>query len=237
MRSLVARVARTIPGLPFLYRKYEALTLRSKSASQVFGEIFGGNKWHGTDSVSGRGSDLEQTRVVRRELRALLDHYGILSMLDIPCGDFHWMQHVQLDGVEYLGADIVPDLVRLTAERHGHGNVQFRVLDLLSEPLPQVDLVFSRDCLVHFSYEDIRRALANICASNSKYLLATTFPAHRRNRDIVTGQWRPLNMLEAPLSLPPPLRLINEECTQDQGRFRDKSLGLWRVQDVRASLR
>jgi hypothetical protein len=236
MRGLVTRVARRIPGLPFLYRRFEALTLRSKPASQVFTEIFGGNKWNGTESVSGLGSDLNQTKVVRRELPVLFSDYCIVSMLDIPCGDFHWMRHVDLHGVDYVGADIVPDLIRRNAERYARSNVQFRTLDLMSEPLPQVDVIFSRDCLVHFSYEDIRRALVNICASNSKYLLATTFPDRPRNHDIVTGQWRPLNLLVPPLSFPAPLRLINEECTQDQGRFHDKSLGLWKVEDIRAGL-
>lgn len=89
-------------------------------------------------------------------------------------------------------------------------------------------------CLVHFGFEDIRRALSNIRASRVKYLLATTFPACQSNEDIVTGDWRPLNLQIAPLHFPPPLRMLREGCTEGGGLFEDKSLGLWLVRDLPA---
>jgi methyltransferase family protein len=225
-------IARRIPGARFAYRQYEGLALRSKPASRVFSEIYAGNKWGSADSVSGVGSDLDQTRVVRRELPILFRDLGIHTMLDIPCGDFHWMQHTDLHGVDYTGADIVPDLIHRNSENYERSNVQFRLFDVTSDPLPRVDLLLLRDCLVHFSYRDIDRALANIVVSNSTYLLATTFSARERNYDIATGQWRPLNMQVAPILLPSPLRLIIEECTEEDGAFADKSLGLWRVSEI-----
>ena len=80
------------------------------------------------------------------------------------------------------------------------------------------------------------RALRNICDSGSTYLMTTSFPGRRKNEDIVTGQWRPLNLEVAPVAFPAPLRIVNEGCTEGDGAFRDKSLGLWRVDDVRARL-
>jgi hypothetical protein len=49
------------------------------------------------------------------------------------------------------------------------------------------------------SVNDIFLALNNICESNSKYLLTTTFTERSCNADIATGQWRTLN-LQIPLS-------------------------------------
>jgi hypothetical protein len=58
----------------------------------------------------------------------------------------------------------------------------------------------------------------------------------RKNTDIATGNWRTLNLTVAPFEFPKPVLVVNEKCTEDGGRFRDKSLGLWKVSDVRAAL-
>ena len=96
----------------------------------------------------------------------------------------------------------------------------------------QPDLLLCRDALVHFSFADIHRALANLKRSAIPYVLATTFPTTDVNDDITTGDWQPLNLEALPIRFPPPLRLINEGCTEGAGRFSDKSLGLWRVADL-----
>jgi hypothetical protein len=41
----------------------------------------------------------------------LLRQFEIHSLLDLPCGDFNWMQHVDLQGIKYTGGDIVEALV------------------------------------------------------------------------------------------------------------------------------
>jgi hypothetical protein len=157
-------------------------------------------------------------------------------MLDIPCGDFYWMQQVDLDGVDYVGADIVADLVKQNALRHQRPNVHFRQLNLLTDKLPQADLVFCRDCLVHLSSRHVSRALRNICDSGSAYLMTTIFTGVQHNSDIATGEWRKLNFELPPFSFPPPLLVINEQCTEEEGIYPDKSLGLWRIADIRACL-
>ena len=102
----------------------------------------------------------------------VIDQYGIKTMLDIPCGDWFWMQHVDLSNVRYTGADIVEKIIQQNQQYAGE-NIFFRYLDLLSDELPKNDLVFCRDCLVHFSYEDVGKALENLTRSGSKYLLTT----------------------------------------------------------------
>lgn len=236
MTSRLKMFLKHIPGVSYLYHQYVALTLKRRSPDQVFTDFFAGNKWRGTDSVSGRGSDLQQTRVVARELPVILRDLGVRSVLDIPCGDYHWMQHVGLDGVTYIGADIVAGLIDENARRYNREGVSFRKLDLMKDQLPAVDLIFCRDCLVHLAEQDIFSALRNVCDSGSTFLLTTTFPERSRNPNIATGQWRPLNLQAQPFGFPAPLLLLNEECTQDRGRFKDKSLGLWRVSDIRAHL-
>lgn len=232
----VKDVARKIPGLTRIYRalrqKQMKTRLKHAAPGQVFSDIFRGNTWKGSDSVSGPGSDLEQTRVLIRELPLLLRDLKVGAILDIPCGDFHWMSRVDLTGIFYLGADIVPPLIQADQARYGGDNVQFQTLDLIRDDLPRVDLVLCRDCLVHLSFDDIEAAFRNLCRSGSTWLLTTTFPDRSANRNILTGQWRPLNLTAPPFNLPEPQRLINEECTENGGIYRDKSLGLWKIQEI-----
>ncbi len=165
----------------------------------------------------------------------LFAELGVRSVLDIPCGDFHWMAQVELRLQEYIGADIVEPLIRSNQERYGRASqpkISFAQWNLLTASLPRVDLVLCRDCLVHLPLAEVAQALAQIKASGSTYLLTTTFPNHARNWDIAPGDWRPLNLQMSPFALPPPCRLLNEGNTQDGGRFADKSLGLWWVEDL-----
>lgn len=206
---------------------------RLTAAEDVFTNIYANNAWGGRDSLSGTGSDCHQTRIISREIPTLLSELGATTMLDIPCGDFHWMSRVDLGDVDYTGADIVDELIRKNRVRSTSRRIHFRRLNLLSDRLPSVDLILCRDCLVHLPFSDVFMALNNVCRSGATYLLTTSFPERTENRDISMGDWRPLNMERAPFFLPPPLRYINEGCTEGDGYFADKSLGLWRVDDVR----
>lgn len=232
-KSLASR----IPGLGFLVEsvryRLEKLRLRRKKIDEVFTDIYRENAWESEASVSGSGSDLEQTRTIARELPRLFEDLGVKRVLDVPCGDFGWMSTVDLSGVHYTGADIVEELVERNRQQHGAENVHFELLNLTDDDLPQVDLIFCRDCLPHFSFSHLRRALENVCRSGSTYFLTTTFTGRAQNKDIATGQWRPLNLEAPPLSLPAPERIVVEECTEAGGAYADKSLGLWRVEALR----
>ena len=228
-------VARHIPGVPWLYRSLrDALVtyrLKHSTTEQIFTHIYRRNWWGGTVSVSGTGSALEQTRVIAQRLPGLLGELGVSSLLDVPCGDFHWMSTVPLDGIHYIGGDIVLPLIEKNREAHQRPGIEFRWMDLLTDTLPRADLIMCRDCLVHFSNADVLRAIRTLGQSGSEYLLTTTFPDRERNEDILTGDWRPLNLEAPPFRFPRPLRLINEECAELDGAYPDKSLGLWRLAD------
>jgi SAM-dependent methyltransferase len=204
--------------------------LQGRSAQEVFALIHAHNHWGSAESVSGSGSERAQTAALVQALPPLLQQFNVRSLLDVPCGDLNWMQHVDLSGVRYIGGDIVPAVVEADRQRFAHRpELSFQHLDLLQDPLPAVDLVLVRDCLVHFSLADVHRALANIRRSGARYLLTTTFTRVAENRDIVTGDWRPLNLQAAPFLLPPPVALIDEQCTEGNGRYSDKAMGLWEV--------
>ena len=242
----VKEIAKKIPLIPSMYRgirrywalrkRYALYQLKSKSPEDVFTGIYRSNAFGGNDSVSGPGSDIHQTRIITSKLQTLLNDLSISTMLDIPCGDFHWMKNVGLNNIDYTGADIVKELIQENSEKYARDGVRFLHLNLIKDRLPNCDLVFCRDCLVHFSFADIFLTLDNICNSKSNYFLTTTFTSRKENHDIVTGQWRVLNLEIAPFLLAKPLKIINEGCTEYDGAYRDKALGLWRIADIRQSL-
>lgn len=206
--------------------------LQRLSPEAVFTGYFHGNKWRDPDSRSGKGSNLAATAELRLLLPGLLRDLGITSMVDVPCGDFFWMQHVDLTGIDYLGGDIVADLIAQNAVKHGRQGRRFQVVDLIAGPVPKADLIFVRDCLVHLSHDHVKAALRNIQASGATWLLTTVYPATPENVDILTGQWRALDLTKAPFNLPAPTRLIAEGAAGEKGQGPDKHLGLWRVADL-----
>lgn len=201
----------------------------------VFTAFYRKNMWFNAESRSGPGSTLEITQPIRTELPALVGQLGVRRLLDIPCGDFHWMKGLDLDIDSYIGADLVSDLVDANTRRHGNSVRRFLRLDVTCDALPKADLVLCRDCLVHLPERYVWRAIDGIRRSGATYLLTTTFPSHERNRDIAfPGQWRPLNLEADPYGFPAPLRLLDEGNTWKADRHPGKSLGLWRTRDLSA---
>ncbi|MBI2416409.1 MAG: class I SAM-dependent methyltransferase [Ignavibacteriales bacterium] len=210
----------------------EAKPGKEKSVEEKFTFIYENNFWGGNNSVSGEGSDNAQTATIRSALPNIFSAYKIKSLLDIPCGDFNWMKTVDLSMLDYTGADIVREIVDKNNSHFAFSNKKFVKLNLIQDTLPQVDLVFCRDCFVHLSFADIHSSLKNIYTSGTKYLLTTTFTGCEVNEDIVSGDWRIINFMKYPFNFPDPLMLLNENCTEGNGTFMDKSLGLWMVSEL-----
>lgn len=203
---------------------------KNQNSEDVFTIIFKENHWKDNESKSGTGSNRKNTQHVVSILNSTLLKFDIKSILDIPCGDFNWMVNVSMNNIKYIGADIVDELIQLNKERFSNQNFEFRKLNVIESDLPTVDLVFCRDCFVHFSYADIFDSIKSIALSNSKYLMCTTFPSHD-NYNIITGDWRPINLQKPPFNFPDPL-VINNEFTGEDKRYADKSLAVWRIQDL-----
>jgi hypothetical protein len=198
----------------------------------VFSRIYQGNAWGSAESRSGPGSTLARTAFIRQRLPELVRDLGVTNLLDAPCGDFAWMSEVALPVERYVGVDVVAELIALLRRTHGSARRDFLVRDITADRLPRADLIFCRDCLVHFSFADIFRTLAAFRRSQSRYLLTTTFPGRTHNDNIATGAWRPINLECPPFCFPPPLTVVLDGCPLPD--YADKSLALWRLKDCPA---
>ncbi|WP_087972291.1 class I SAM-dependent methyltransferase [Oceanobacillus rekensis] len=198
----------------------------------IFTNIHKNNKWGSSDSVSGPGSSITQTRTLIEELPKLIKHLKVKKIIDAPCGDFNWMKEIYKDIEMYIGIDIVNEIIQRNKKEYLADNLQFIHSDIIKDQLPESDLILCRDCLVHFSFSDIRLALNNFKASHSRYLLTTTFTNRKGNTNIKTGGWRPLNLEMKPFNFPKPIHVINENCTAGSMRYTDKSLALWDLNTI-----
>jgi hypothetical protein len=198
----------------------------------IFGRIHRRNAWGDPESVSGPGSTRARGADFSAELAALLHRLEVRILLDAPCGDFNWIAEAA-DGVEqYIGVDVVPELIAHNLRRHRSDRRSFVHADITRDPLPAADVILCRDCLVHFSHEDVWITLANFRRSGSRYLLTTTFVERETNRNIRTGSWQPLNLRAAPFRFPPPLEEVDERCVHTGGTYRDKRLALWELSSL-----
>ncbi len=206
-----------------------------KNTNQFFKNIYKNNQWGDSQSRSGTGSNLEQTKIIRKVIIEVVKKYQIKTLLDIPCGDFFWLKEIKTEIETYLdsyiGSDIVDEMIQNNIALYSNDKIKFNIMDIKRSLLPYSDLLLCRDCLVHFSFEDILKALQNIKKSKSGLLLTTTFP-NQQNRDIITGAWRPIDLQKFPFYLPAPIHVFNEDCTEFNKLFSNKSLGLWQIKKI-----
>lgn len=199
-------------------------------SSNTFTDIYETNMWHTEESVSGGGSTMEATNTVRKVIPYVIEKYQIKSMLDIPCGDYNWMNFVEKD-CSYIGGDIVEDIIKRNQDKHSSDKVSFQVLNMTQDSLPKVDMIFCKDCLQHLTYENVAAALNNFKKSGSKYLFVSSFPKTWRNHDIYDGDYRPLNVCKKPFNLPQPIYKFREESIAE-GVESDKYMYLYELDSI-----
>jgi hypothetical protein len=223
MLARVRAAARRSPAYtPYVRWKYR---LSSGARRSYFAGMYHRNIWGDSESRSGSGSSLANTQQLRGKLPILLSDLNVRSLLDMPCGDWAWMQHVDLSGIDsYIGGDVVPELIEGLLERHAAPGRAFVVLDALSSDLPSVDAVMVRDLLGHLDRAQVRRLVRNVKRSGAMWLLVTHYPDVDQNVEVGMGGWRPQNLTLAPYRWPEPQRLLWERPRDERP---DKTLAVW----------
>lgn len=187
----------------FKRRKLKKKIFEMDSAESRFSAIYHSNFWF-SDIRSGTGSTLSGTKNIRLHLPKLLEKFNIKKLFDAPCGDFNWMPEVlKKVEIDYLGADIVKDLIAINKKKYENDKIKFMKLDIRYDKLPVSDLMICRDCLFHFSNKDIYLFLNNFASSKIEYLLLTSHlndVDKFENRDIITGDFRNIDLFSKPFN-------------------------------------
>ena len=161
---------------------------------------------------SGPGSTLAWTKQLRQALPRVFDQYGVKTFLDAPCGDWFWMQHVDLSALTYIGGDISSEVVAANAARFAKPDVSFLHLDITSDPLPAADMMLCRDCLMHLKTWLRWKFFENFAASDCKYLMTTVHHVLENQNVKANGGYKSFNPAVAPFSFTPALELIPESA-------------------------
>jgi len=170
----------------------------------VFSHIYKSRYWGDHESVSGLGSRMTQTENIRAQLPEIIEKYAVKTFFDAPCGDLNWMRSVlEAVQVDYIGGDIVPEVVERARQNSPNPAARFMQFDIIEDPFPAADLWLCRDVLFHLSFANIWSALRNFCNSSIPLMLVTTHTdSSVPNRNIVTGDFRYIDLFKPPFSLP-----------------------------------
>lgn len=112
------------------------------------------------ETPCGKGSQVENTEIIRLWLPEVIDEYAIESIADVGCGDQNWIHHCLPDEIDYVGYDIMPR------------RQDVKTFNVAREVLPiGYDLVTCIYVLNHLRPDEAERALKLLKMSGSKYLL------------------------------------------------------------------
>ncbi|CAE8652974.1 unnamed protein product [Polarella glacialis] len=148
---------------------------RAEMKDKAYSIVYEYNVWGSDVSRSGTGSDLwsPEARLAVTALEAVVDAYGVRSIIDCACGDATWMvpffvaRHPE---ISYVGVDVVSDVIEKNRLRHP--GLQFLSQDLSEIPLPAgADLIFSKETMNHMHLADAEMSLRRFAATGARYLL------------------------------------------------------------------
>jgi len=189
--------------------------VKTAMMTEAFRSIYRDHVWRG-QSRSGAGSDPGPTLRYRRLLKGFFRQRGIRSVVDVGCGDWTSSQLIDWSGIDYLGLDVVPEVVESNRERYARPGIRFDVTDLANDvDLPSADLAICKEVLQHLPNAAVERFLANLssykmailvndCQGNFVGNWRTLWqgqPFSGTNKDILPGGYRPLKLRESPFNL------------------------------------
>ena len=196
---------------------------KAKNARDVFSAIYEHGVWGSDKAEPGRrfysGSGSHRSEWVDPYVVAVQDLCASLEKVlgrkpdavDLGCGDFSVGARLRGACGRYIACDIVDGMIADHAARYAGLDVDFRVLDMIEDALPDGDIVFVRQVLQHLSNQDIARVAPKL--ARYKYVVVTEeIPAgdnwppnldKRRDQHIRVGQGSGVVLTAPPFSLKP----------------------------------
>jgi SAM-dependent methyltransferase len=136
---------------------------RSRSAQEVFDEIYKHNKWGGESGSNFSGTGSVGSAVP--EYVALVNEFikanSIKTVLDIGCGDFRVGRNIDCEN--YIGLDVAPTVIEANMQNFGSPSNEFICLDASGpSSLPAADLCLVRQVFQHLSNAQISTILSKV---------------------------------------------------------------------------
>lgn len=124
------------------------------------------------DFYSGGGSYYDELIVPYcKEISKFIEEHDIRTVIDFGCGDFNVASRFVSDKIDYIGVDIVPELIKRNREKYAAEHVSFLLMDIVETEAPDAELCLVREVFQHLSNEEIQRALKNM--QKYRYIIVT----------------------------------------------------------------
>ena len=170
--------------------------LRRTHRKDIFTRIYNRGYWGQSDNreeryYSGPGSHSPEAvePYVTAVRDVLLSFDKKPDVVDLGCGDFTVGSQIRPYCGKYVACDIVEGLIRRNRARYSK-DVEFRVVDITSDQLPEGDVVFIRQVFQHLSNSDIKKVLVQVLARYRFIILSEHLPLSDKflpNLDKPTG--------------------------------------------------
>lgn len=158
-----------------------------------FARLYAKGGWSGLGS--GPGSEVRQAGPFLKALATLVRTFEPRSILDVGCGQGLALHALSDFTGDYVGIDLVPELIEENRQRFPAANVDFRVFDLVDGRGEQrFDLVVIKDVLQHLSRASAQALMANTARMSAMVFLVNDSSCGKGTeaKDIEDGAYRPL---------------------------------------------
>jgi SAM-dependent methyltransferase len=175
-----------------------------------FNTIYRENLWKNDESISGDGSTLKCSYPYLSFLNEFVTDNNIKKIIDLGCGDFNLMKHFDFKNVEYLGIDLVNELIEQNNINYGTYNIKFTTNKIHDYEFDdKYDLIICKDVLQHWSNVNVISFINSIknykyCLlindlKNNKYKTPIGFKTF--NADINDGGYTPIDLSIEPYNV------------------------------------
>lgn len=159
--------------------------------------------WGASNFGSGPGSTVEHTKEYVKLINQILQEPSpIKRIVDIGCGDWEFMQHVNLTGKEYIGIDVSKLIVDRNTQKFSKPNVSFLNLNPVFDDIPDGDIFFMKDVLQHLPDNHVDTILKKLIKKKGWALITNDGTRENTPKQISTGRHRNLNVLLPPFNFP-----------------------------------
>ena len=149
--------------------------------------LWGANK---TKFYSGEGSHHSNyVEPYITVISSFLSSFSIPPVVcDLGCGDFNIGRQLVKYSSNYIGVDIVNDLILQNKKIFTQKKLEFRCLDIANDPIPAGDCAIIRQVFQHLSNDEVQQILNKLY--QFKFVIITEhIPKHNfiPNIDIISG--------------------------------------------------
>jgi Methyltransferase domain len=170
---------------------------RAGGSKQMFATIYAQRYWGKSEDpfdnhFSGPGS--HRPEIVGPYVSAVIKFLRTFdkkpNAVDLGCGDFAVGSLIRPYCSRYVACDIVDALIVSDRTKYANSAVDFRVLDMTADDLPEGDIVFIRQVFQHLSNRDIKKVINRLLTKYRLMIVTEHLPLSSEftpNRDKPTG--------------------------------------------------